>query len=221
MSWGEAGAGESQAKKKWREAILCPWLTTETIQSAVRPPVWHSGIMALVSLIYQTKAFSALQHRAFCRPCWYPQKKLWSKPPALEDSAIQAGSQPATVGSAPGNALLFVFSFELWPYFTLITRVSFFGFSSFWFVLICLSGFLCLVHQTRVLQRDLQSWSKGKGNVCVQCMWGALQVLKLFRHLCQSPQSDPRVLCLPCRQEEVRGLLCAYTSDWPHLPWYF
>lgn len=36
----------------------------------------------------------------------------------------------------------------------------------------------------------------GKGT-CVQCMWGALQVLKLFRHLCQPPQSDPRVLCLP------------------------
>lgn len=38
---------------------------TETMQSAARPPVWCSGIAALLSLIYQTKAFSALQHRAF------------------------------------------------------------------------------------------------------------------------------------------------------------
>lgn len=88
--------------------------------------MWHSGIVALLSLIYQTKAFSALQHRAFCRPHWYPQKNQWSKPPALEDSAIQAGSQPAAVAFAPGNALLFVFSFELWPHLTLITHISFF-----------------------------------------------------------------------------------------------
>lgn len=139
MSWEEAGAGESQAKKEWREAILCPWLTTETTQLATRPPVWHLGIMALLSPIYQTKAFSALQHTAFCRPRWYPQRKGWLKPPALEDSAIQAGSQPAAVGFAPGNALLFVFYFELGPHFTLITHVSFFGFSSFWCVVICLS----------------------------------------------------------------------------------
>lgn len=124
--------------------------------------------MALLSLIYQTKAFSALQHRAFCRPRWYPQKKGWSKPPALEDSAIQDGSQPAAVGFAPGSALLFVFSFELRPHLTLITHVSFFGFSSFSFVLICLSGFLCLVYQISVFQCDLQSWCRGKGNVCIQ-----------------------------------------------------
>lgn len=119
------------------------------------------------------------------------------KTPALEDSAIQAGSQPAAVGFAPGNALLFVLYFDMGLYFILITHVSFFGFSSFWFVLICLSGLLCLVHQTGVLQHDLQSWSREKGNVCVQCMWGALQVLELFRHLCQPPLSDPRVLHLP------------------------
>lgn len=215
MSWGEAGAAESQAKKKWRRGNTLS-MTYWNYKSAASPPVWHSGIVALLSLIYQTKAFSALQHGAFCRPHWYPQKKRWSKPPALEDSAIQAGSHPAAVGFAPGNALLFVFSFELWPHFTLITHVPFFGFS-FWFLLICLSGFLCLVHQTGVLQHDLQSWSRGKGKV-----WGALQVLKLFRLLCQPPQCDPRVLCLPlCRQEEARWFWCANTSDCPHLPWYF
>lgn len=195
MSWGEAGAGESQAKKEWRrEAILCPWLTTETTQSAARPPVWHLGIKALLSPIYQTKAFSALQHRTFCRPRWYPQKKRWLKPPPLEDSAIQAGSQPAAVGFAPGNVLLFVL---LWAGATFHFDYSCFFFWIFFF-LICayLPLFLRFVHQTGVLQHDLQSWSRGKGNMCVQCMWGALQVLKLFRHLCQPPQSDPCVLCL-------------------------
>lgn len=58
----------------------------------------------------------------------------------------KAGSQPAAVGFAPGDALLFVFSFELWPHLTLITHTSFFGvffwicaYLSFWIFVPCSS----------------------------------------------------------------------------------
>lgn len=129
MSWEEAGAGESQAKKKWREARLCSWLKTETTQSAARLPVWHSGVMALLSLIYQTKAFSALQHRAFCRPQWYLQKNRWSKPPALKDSAIQSWQPTSCCGICPWGCPAFcVF---LWAVTTFDFDYSYFFFLGF------------------------------------------------------------------------------------------
>lgn len=192
MSWEEAGAGESQAKKKWREARLCSWLKTETTQSAARLPVWHSGVMALLSLIYQTKAFSALQHRAFCRPQWYLQKNRWSKPPALEDSAIQSWQPTSCCGICPWGCP--AFCIFLWAVTTFDFDYSYFFFCGIFFWICTYLSFWIFVpcSSDRVLQCDLQSWSRGKGN-----MWGALQVLKLLRHLCQPPQSDPRVLSLP------------------------
>lgn len=146
MPEGRQKKGRAKAREEGRrEAILCPWLMTETMQSAARPPVWCSGIAALLSLIYQTKAFSALQHRAFTDHVGILRGNDGWIPPALEDSAIQAGSQTAALGFAPGNALLFVFYFELGPHFTLITHVSFLVFLLFDLFLTVLLDFRALL----------------------------------------------------------------------------
>lgn len=159
MSWGEAGAEESQAKKKWRrQAILCPWLTTETTQSAARPPMWHSGIVALLSLIYQTKAFSALQHRAFCRPRWYPQKKDGKNP--SPGGLCNPSWQPTSCcGICPWECLAFcalfwhgaIFHFDyscffFWIFFFLIC-----AYLSFWTFVPCSSDW-CVAAWPAVLE---------------------------------------------------------------------
>lgn len=65
MSEGRWGKGRAREGRKKKSSVILG-LMTQTMQSAARPPAC-SGIASLLSLIHQTKAFSALQHRAFLR----------------------------------------------------------------------------------------------------------------------------------------------------------
>lgn len=187
---------------------------TQTMQSAARPPAC-SGIASLLSLIHQTKAFSALQHRAFCGPRWYPHRQRWLKPRALEHSTIQAGSQRAALGFAPGSALQFVFYFVLGPHFTLITHGSFSVFVLFNLFLVVLLDFSDVLGLVCCSMTGSPG-GVGKERVClvyVKRSTGAVTV--------QTPElmpADPFLFALPVLQElstpvrvqrEAGWLLCA------------
>lgn len=86
--------------------------------------------------------------------------------PGLEDSAIQAGSQTAALGFAPGSALLFVFYFELGLHFTLITHVSFLVFLLFDLFLIVLLDFRALLIRVVCCSMTGSPGGVGKEHVC-------------------------------------------------------
>lgn len=159
------------------------------------------------------KGILCIATQSLCRPCWYPLRQPRLKPPALEGCAIQAGSQAAALGFAPGCALLFVFYSELGPHFALITHGFF-----FFFLVYSLS--LCWIFVLRSLewcvQREQQSCRSGKGT-CVS---------SVCEQKCRCCNCDTPVnLCLPCNSSSHRllaggshmGSVCTYKQLCAHL----